>query len=111
MNKERIEMSGEQAKRISSMLKREGVSQIAIDKIINGDYEIYNTQCDLDVDSEGLNKYGDVLEKLSDGYTIDEWLIQGISELKIQEFKKMLEEENLTVDNAKAIYQYSLEVI
>ena len=56
----------------------------------------------------GLKKHGDVLEKLSDGYTMEELQGQGISTDKIQQFKEMLDTRNLTVDNAKAIYQYSI---
>ena len=56
----------------------------------------------------GLKKHGDVLEKLSDGYTMEELQSQGVSTQKIQAFNEMLQSKNLTVDNAKAIYQYSV---
>ena len=40
---------------------------------------------------------------------MDELQSQGISHQKIDTFNQMLSEKNITVDNAKAIYQYSVE--
>ena len=108
MSSERIQMSQEQAQRISNMLQSQGISQSEIDQIINGEYETYGTEYDIESSLGGLKKYGDVLEKLSDGYTMDELQTEGISTQKIQEFQDMLQERNLTVDGAKAIYQYSV---
>lgn len=108
MSSERIEMSPVQAQRISNMLKSQGIPQSEIDRIINGEYETYSTEYDIENSLGGLKKYGDVLEKLSDGYTMDELQSEGISIKKIQEFQDMLQERNLTVDGAKAIYQYSV---
>ena len=108
MSSERIQMSPEQAQRISNMLQSQGISQSEIDRIINGEYETYSTEYDIESSLGGLKKYGDVLEKLSDGYTMDELQTEGISIQKIQEFQDMLQERNLTVDSAKSIYQYSV---
>ena len=108
MSSERIQMSPEQAQRISNMLQSQGISQSEIDQIINGEYETYGTEYDIESSLGGLKKYGDVLEKLSDGYTMDELQTEGISTQKIQEFQDMLQERNLTVDGAKSIYQYSV---
>lgn len=108
MSGERIQMSPEQAQRISNMLQSQGISQSEIDLIINGEYETYSTEYDIESSLGGLKKYGDVLEKLSDGYTMDELQREGISIQKIQEFQDMLQERNLTVDSAKSIYQYSV---
>ena len=107
MKSERIEMSQEQAQKISNMLQSQGVSKAEIDQIINGEYETCDSEHDLESAFGGLKKYGDILEKLSDGYTVDELQTQGISTQQIQEFQDMLQEKNLTVDNVKAIYQYS----
>lgn len=108
MSSERIQMSQEQAQKISNMLQSQGIPQSEIDQIINGEYETYSTEYDIDSSLGGLKKYGDVLEKLSDGYTMDELQTEGISVQKIQEFQDMLQERNLTVDGAKSIYQYSV---
>lgn len=108
MSSERIQMSPEQAQRISNMLQSQGISQSEIDRIINGEYETYSTEYDIESSLGGLKKYGDVLEKLSDGYTMDELQTEGISIQKIQEFQDMLQERNLTVDSAKSIYKYSV---
>ena len=108
MRTEQLQMSAEQKKQITTMLQSQGISQSEIDQIINGDYECYDTGADLESAYGGLKKHGDVLEKLSDGYTMEELQGQGISTDKIQQFKDMLDTRNLTVDNAKAIYQYSI---
>ena len=109
MSSERIQMSPEQAQRISNMLQSQGISQSEIDQIIDGEYETYSTEYDIESSLGGLKKYGDVLEKLTDGYTMDELQKEGISTQKIQEFQDMLQERNLTVDGAKSIYQYSVD--
>ena len=109
MSSERIQMSPEQAQRISNMLQSQGIPQSEIDQIINGEYETYSTEYDIESSIGGLKKYGDVLEKLSDGYTMDKLQTEGISTRKIQEFQDMLQERNLTVDGAKSIYQYSID--
>lgn len=109
MKTERLEISDNQKQQIITMLQGQGISQSEIDQIINGNYENYNTEADLESAYGGLKKHGDVLEKLSDGYTMEELQGQGISKEKIQQFKEMLGTKNLTIDNAKAIYQYSIE--
>ncbi len=108
MRTEQLHMSAEQKEQITTMLQSQGISQSEIDQIINGDYESYDTGTDLESAYGGLKKHGDVLEKLSDGYTMEELQGQGVSTDKIQQFKEMLDTRNLTVDNAKAIYQYSI---
>ena len=105
---EKVEMSPEQKQQIYSMLQSHGLSQSEIDVILNGNYESYNSEYDLDSAFGGLRKHGDILEKLSDGYTMDELQEQGISSQKIDAFNQMLSEKNISVDNAKAIYQYSV---
>lgn len=108
MDKNKIQMLPEQQQQISTMLQNQGISQEYVDKIINGSFEEYGNADDLEKAFGGLKKHSDVLQKLSDGYTIDELQGQGISISKIQDFSQILTEKNLTVDNAKAIYQYSV---
>lgn len=108
MSNEQIRISPEQAQKISQMLQNDGVSQTEISQIINGNYETYDTEFDLETSFGGLKKHGDILEKLSDGYTMEELPQQGISDQKIKAFSDMISQKNLSVDNAKAIYQYSI---
>lgn len=44
---------------------------------------------------------------ISDGYTMEEIEQSDISSREIQEFKEMLDNNNWTVENAKAIHQYT----
>jgi len=108
MRNEKIEMSPEQKQQISSMLQSQGLSPSEINVILNGEYEHYDSEEDLESSFGELRKYDAVLEKLSDGYTMDELEVQGISPQKIDDFNQMLSEKNITIDNAKAIYQYSV---
>ena len=101
MRIEQLHMSEEQKKQITTMLQIQGISQKEIERIINGDYESYDTEKDLESAYGGIKKHGDVLEKLSDGYTMEELQGQGIPVDKIQQFEKMLDKRNLTVNNAK----------
>lgn len=75
MRTEYLHVSAEQKEQITTMLQSQGISQSEIDQIINGDYESYDTGTDLESAYGGLKKHGDVLEKLSDGYTMEE--VQG----------------------------------
>ena len=109
MSSEKIQMSPEHAQMISNMLQSQGIPQSEINQIINGEYETYSTEYDIESSFGDLKKYGDILEKLSDGYTMDELQTEGISTRKIQEFQDMLQARNLTVDGAKSIYQYSVD--
>ena len=114
MKNEKIYMSVEQRQQISSMLQSQGLSQSEIDIILNGEYQSYDSEYDLESAFGGLRKHGDILEKLSDGYTMDELQAQGISPQKIDAFNQMLSEKNITVDklaeligkNRATIYRY-----
>ncbi len=108
MDKNKIQMLPEQQQQIFTMLQNQGISQEYVDKIINGSFEEYENADNLEKSFGGLKKHSDVLQKLSDGYTVDELQGQEISTSKIQDFSRMLSEKNLTIDNAKAIYQYSV---
>lgn len=108
MKREKIQISLEQYYQISSFLQNKGISQQDIDEIIDGEFENYNNVNDLESSFGGFRKYDAILEKLSDGYMMHELDEQGIKKAQIREFEKMLEEKNLTADQAKAIYQYSV---
>lgn len=64
MRTEQLHMSTEQKEQITTMLQSQGISQSEIEQIINGDYEIYDTEADLESAYGGLKKHGDVLEKI-----------------------------------------------
>ena len=108
MQVEKIEMLNNQEQQIVSMLQKQGLTPSEINEILNGEYESYDSKEDLEKSFGELRKHEDVLEKLSDGYTMDELQEEDISKQKIDDFNKMLAEKNITVDNAKAIYQYSV---
>lgn len=109
MKNERLDMSTEQMEKLSNMLQQQGLSKTEIDVILNGEYESYDSKYDLESSFGGLKKHDKVLEKLSDGYTMDELRAEGVSQQQIDAFSQMLQEKNLNADQAKAIYQYSVD--
>lgn len=104
---EKINMSQEQKYQISSMLQKEGLSLEEIEKILNAKYQCYNSKSDLKSTFGSLQKqYLDIIEQLSNGYTMDELKTNERLSKKIDGFSRMIEEKNLTIDNIIAIYQY-----
>ena len=107
MLKEQLKMSNIQIQQISSMLQKQGLTEAEINEIINGEYSSFQTDIDLAQIFSSDGKYQNVLRGLADGYSIDELQQQGINFREISEFMQELDRCNLTVDNAKAINQYS----
>lgn len=107
MLKEQLKMSNEQAQQISSMLQRQGLTETEINEILNGEYSSFQTDMDLTQIFSSDGNYQNVLRGLADGYSIDELQQQGVSPREIDGFMQELEKNNLSVDNAKAINQYS----
>lgn len=106
MQRETLKMSIEQREQISTMLQNQGLSQAEIDEILNGAYSSFETSTELQNVFEN-GKYENVLNMLSDGFTMEEIEQSDISAREIQEFKEMLDSNNWTVENAKAIHQYT----
>ena len=79
MLKEQLKMSNEQAQQISSMLQRQGLTEIEINEILNGEYSSFQTDMDLTQIFSSDGNYQNVLRGLADGYSIDELQQQGVS--------------------------------
>lgn len=99
-------MSVEQKEQISIMLQSQGLSQPEINEILNSEYALFETPTEIQ-SVFGNGKYENVLNMLSDGYTMKEIEQSGVSAREIQEFNEMLDSNNWTVENAKAIHQYT----
>ena len=107
MQKEQIKMSDEQAQQISNMLQEQGMTPAEINEILNGEYTTFQTDADLVNMSSFNGNHQNVLRGFADGYSIEELQQHGVSQKDIEEFLQTLEKCNLTVENAKAINQYS----
>ena len=107
MIKEKLKMSNEQTQQISKMLQRQGLTETEINEILNREYSSFQTDMDLTQIFSSDGNYQNVLRGLADGYSIDELQQQGVSPREIDGFMQELEKNNLSVDNAKAINQYS----
>ena len=109
MQTEQIKMSDEQVQQISSMLQKQGLTPAEINEILNGEYTTFQTDTDLVNMFSFDGNHQNVLRGLADGYSIEELQQHGVSQKDIEEFMQTLEKCNLTVENAKAINQYSNE--
>ena len=107
MLKEQMKMSDFQVQQISNMLQKQGLTESEINEIISGEYSSLQTEIDLTQIFSSDGNYQNVLRGLADGYSIDELQQKGINPKEINDFMQELERCNLTVDNAKAINQYS----
>ena len=107
MKNERMDMSLEQKQQISNMLQSQGLSQSEIDVILNGEYSAFQTDMELTDIFSSNGTHQSVLRGLADGYSIEELQQHGVNSREIKEFMNTLEKYNLTVENAKAINQYS----
>lgn len=107
MQTEQIKMSEVQAQQIASMLQTQGLTPSEINEILNGKYTTFQTDMDLAYIFSSDGNHQNVLRGLADGYSIEELQQHGVSSREIEEFMQTLEKCNLTVENAKAINQYS----
>lgn len=91
------------------MLRQNGLSEADIDVIVNGTYKEYSSSAELDSSSifKG-DEYSSIIQALSEDYTLEEMNSSlGISQDKINNFKVVLKDNNLTIDNVKAFNRYS----
>lgn len=75
--------------------------------VLNSDFTTFENDSELDSVFGNTRNFANILQTLLDGYTMDELENQGIRRKDIEDFEAMLKESNLTVENAKAINQYS----
>ena len=107
MLEQQIKMSNNQIEEISNMLQTQGLNQAEINEILNGNYSSFQNSADLSRVFSSNGNHQNVLRGLADGYSISELQSQGVSQKDIDVFLQELEKYNLTIDNAKAINQYS----
>lgn len=107
MQIEHLKMSNEQTQTLTDILKKQGLTESEIDEIINGAYSSFQNNMDLKQIFDSDANYQNVLRGLADGYTIDELIQQGTNPKEIDGLMQELKKNNLSIENAKAINQYS----
>lgn len=110
MTLDKLNLSEEYSSALTQMLKNEGLSDTDINEIINGSYHQYNSPDDLISSAPSIFKneeYMGIITDLADGYTLDEIGQRGTSIEKIESFKNVLSENDLTIENVKALNKYS----
>lgn len=107
MQIEHLKMSNEQTQTLTDILKKQELTESEIDEIINGEYSSFQNSMDLKQIFNSDANYQNVLRGLADGYTIDELIQQGTNPKEIDGLMQELKKNNLSIENAKAINQYS----
>ena len=107
MDFENLNMTIQEYQRLSETLKTQGLSESQIYNILNGKFSTFEQSEELSKVFGNNGNFQAILQCLSDGYTIDELESKGIKSQDVEKFKTMLNACNLTVENAKAINQYS----
>ncbi|MBE6150011.1 MAG: hypothetical protein E7170_04750 [Firmicutes bacterium] len=93
---------------ITQILQNDGLSKEDIDIILNGTYQNYSSKENLPSPIFENKEYFPIIQALSEDYTLEKIPIShNINENKINDFKKILKDNNLTIDNIKALYRYS----
>ncbi len=92
---------------LSNMFQNEGIPESVVDKILNEKYQEFDNAEDLKYIYGQAGNYQDILQYLADGYLIEDLSGLGVRQENIQMFLDYLKANNLTVENAKAINQYS----
>ena len=109
MSMEQMKISGQEEQRLSNLLQSQGLSENEINEILNGDYSTFQHDNDLADVFGSTGNHQKVLQGLADGYTMEELPQIGVSQSEIQGFMDTINAYNISVENAKAINQYSNE--
>lgn len=109
MNAERLNMNPDYTNGLIEMLRQNGLSEADTDVIVNGTYREYSSSKELASSSIFQNdEYSSIIQALSEDYTLEEMSTSlGISQEKIDSFRDVLQDNNLTVDNVKIFNRYS----
>lgn len=107
MNTEQMKISTQEAEKLSNLLQSQGLSESEINEILNGNYATFQNETDLTSVFSLDGNHQKVLQGLADGYTIEELPQIGVSRSEIQSFMDTINSYNISVENAKAINQYS----
>lgn len=107
MKNENLSMTQDDIQRLSTMLESQGLSGNEVNSILNSNFTTFEQGSELDSAFKNNGNFSNILQTLSDGYTMDELESRGIRRQDIDSFNTMLKDSNLTVENAKAINQYS----
>lgn len=107
MEIEQLNLSSTQKQQITNMLQNQGLSQSDINEILNGNYTTFQNEVDLTDVFSSSGSHQKVLQGLADGYTMEELPQIGVSQSEIQGFMDTINSYNISVENAKAINQYS----
>lgn len=97
---------------LTDMLFSHGLSLEDIQEILKGGYQSFSSEEEVSLKLPSIfdnEKYTNIIQGLSDGYTLDEMSKElGINQEKISLFKNLLEQNNLSVDIVKAFNKYTI---
>lgn len=107
MNFEKLKITQLEYQRLTEIFKTQGLSETQINNILNGQFSTFEKSEELSKTFENNGNFQNILQYLADDYTIDELESKGIKSQEIDKFMATLNACNLTVENVKAINQYS----
>lgn len=110
--KDSLTISPEFEKQLTNILSSQGLSLEDIQEIFKGGYQSFSTQEDISLKMPSIfdnEEYTNIIQGLSDGYNFDEMTQElGISQEKINSFRDLLTQNNLSVDSVKAFNKYTV---
>lgn len=90
MDFERLKKPSQQYKRLFEILKTQGLSETQINSILNGEFSTFEQSEELSRVFGNNSNFQNILQYLSDGYTMDELESKGIKSQYIEKFITML---------------------
>lgn len=110
--KDSLTISQEFENKLTDMLSRQGLSLDDIQEIFKGGYQIFSTEEDISLKMPSIfdnEEYTNIIQGLSDGYSFEEMPRElGINQEKVNSFKKLLTQNNLSVDSVKSFNKYTV---
>ncbi len=107
-----LTISQEFEKQLRDMLSSQGLSLEDIQEIFKGGYQSFSTEEDFSLKMPSIfdnEDYTIIIQGLSDGYSFDEISRElGINQEKINSFRELLTQNNLSVDSVKAFNKYTV---
>ena len=88
-------------------LQDDGFSEVLIEKMLKENYQEFHGEDELKDLFQQQDSFQEILQSLADDYSMEEIAALGVGQEIIQSFLEYLKRNHLTIENAKAINQYS----
>lgn len=103
----KLNIDNTRSDKVIEILKLKGFDDMAIQQIINGEYVDFSDENEVNEEFSLNTSFSRVFEELRNDYTLEELEERGVKNTEIEKFKEKLFKLGLSVEEAKAINQYS----